>query len=855
MRSLPYAPGTRSAAWILAVLVAACGSSAEAPERAPQPVPRFRDTALAHEARVADLLERLTREEKLALVAGDGRDPGGDGFSTRAIPRLGIPSIRMADGPVGVRVGRSTAFPAAVAMAASWDTPLVERIGAALGREARGHGRQVLLGPCVNIHRVPQGGRNFESFGEDPHLAARMAVSYIRGVQSESVIATVKHFACNNQEIDRGHIDARVSERALREIYWPAFRAAVREANVGAVMTAYNKVNGAWCSENPILVNRVLKAEWGFPGFVVSDWHSVHGTEAPALAGLDLEMPGAEHFGAPLARAVDAGAVPASVLDDKVRRILGTLARFGLLDASDNARSLPGLVGSDAHQALAREAAAAGCVLLKNERSSLPLDPVPARIAVLGPLASMASTGGGGSSRVEPLRAVTALEALRSRLEGVARIEHVPGCELEADEVAIPPAHLRTAGAAPRPGLRGEYFANRDLHGDPAMVRIDAGISFDWGGGSPGPSLPADGFSVRWSGFLVPDRTGDHVVSVGSDDGFRLYLDGQLVIDHWSEHAFESRRHAVRLVAGRRYRVRLEYYEGAGDGAVKLGWRVPGGDEGIARAVNAAKGADVALVFVGLTDRFEREAFDREQLALPAGQDELIEAVAAANPRTVVILHAGSPVLVERWIGRVAAVLVAWYPGGEGGHAITDVLLGDVNPSGRLPMTFPRSPDQVGALADYPGDGTMVRYAEGVYVGYRHTDRAVLEPRFPFGHGLSYTAFAYRNAIARTLPDGTVRVTVEVGNAGTRAGSEIVQLYVAPDPSRSDRPVQELRAFQKVALEPGAWTTVAWTLGDEAFARWDERTSAWVIDPGRYLIKLGPSSRVHYASVPLERNM
>ncbi len=838
------------------VLLLSCGTSpvtapsaADSPATTPGPEVGhpYQDRSRSVEDRVTDLLGRMTIEEKIAMVSGNGLGAGGDGFATVPLTRLGIPEFKMTDGPVGVRWGRATAFPASIAMAASWDIELLERLGGALARETKGHGRNVLLGPCVNIHRVPQGGRNFESFGEDPFLAARMSVAYIQGVQAESVVATVKHFACNNQETDRGFIDARVSDRALNEIYWPAFKASVNEARVGAVMSAYNKLNGAWCSENSPLLEGTLKERWGFRGFVVSDWHSVHSTVPAATSGLDLEMPGPEFLGAKLAAAVKNGSVPVEVIEDKVRRLLRVMMEFGIFDG--DVRGDASAVGTAEHRTLAREAGAAGIVLLKNQGALLPVGESVRRIAVIGPHAALAVYGGGGSSRVNPVRSVTPLDALRARAGNRITIEYAVGRPLAAELQPVPANFLRQPGRDGGAGLKGEYFANTECAGTPVLTRVDAKVDFHWGVAVPAPGLSADGFSVRWTGRLVPDRTGEFELGVGADDGIQLFLDGRKVIDHWSDHAFEARRSKVRLVAGRSYDLRIEYYEKSGDAAAQFGWRVPGEDSELDAAVAAAKRADLVLVFTGLTDRDEYEGADRAHLDLPEGQDELIRAVAAANPRTVVILQSGSPVLITSWVGRVPALLEAWYPGEECGNAIADVLFGDVNPSARLPFTFPARAADVAALTNFPGNHVEVRYEEDIFVGYRHFDRAGIVPLFPFGHGLSYTTFGYRNAAVRPLGGNRFEVSVEVGNEGTRRGAEVVQLYVAPDRSTVVRPPQELKGFRRVELEPGEWKTVSWTIGPESFAHWDAGRRDWTVEPGAYHIRLGSSSRALRASV------
>ena len=483
------------------------------------------------ESSVRELVRKMTLEEKISML-------GGTGFASKPLPRLGIPSLNMTDGPVGVRWGVSTAFPASIAMAATWDPSLIRRVGEALGREARAKGRNMLLGPCININRVPVGGRSFESFGEDPYLMSRMAVEYVRGVQSEHVIATAKHFAANNQEFERTSIDEKVDERALREIYLPAFKAAVGEGGALSVMSAYNKLNGLWCSENPRLLTDILKKEWNFRGFVVSDWGAVHSTVPTANAGLDCEMPTGEFMNEKLLLpAVRSGEVSESVIDDKITRMLRVMYLDGLF--SPQGAPDAGAVNSPAHRSLAREVESAAIVLLKNEKSLLPIDPSRVRsVAVIGPNGAVARTGGGGSAYVSAPYGVSPLEGITSRGAGKIKVQTAQGCLMEGELAPVEPAALRPPGH-PRgvSGLKGEYFANQELSGTPVLTRTDSAVNFDWGEGPPGAGVPNEHFSVRWTGSLVPPESGEFDLSIRSDDGSRLYVNGELFIDNWGDHA------------------------------------------------------------------------------------------------------------------------------------------------------------------------------------------------------------------------------------------------------------------------------------------------------------------------------
>ena len=792
------------------------------------------------DARVESLLKRLTIDEKLSLLAGTG-------FDTRPIERLGISGLHMTDGPVGVRSGKSTAFPASIALAASFDPDLVERVGQALGREAKGKGKNVLLAPCVNIQRTPFGGRNFESYGEDPFLAARMAVSYVKGVQSEGVVATVKHLAVNNQEFERTTINAVVDERALHEIYYPAFKAAVQEAGVQAVMCSYNKLNGPWACENPPLLGDVLKKTWGFRGLVMSDWGATHSV-APALnAGLDLEMPDGRFLNPEnLKKALASGELKEATIDDAVGRQLRVMASMGYLDKKLDG----GAVDSPEHRALAREAGREGIVLLKNDRRLLPLEPAKLkRVAVIGPNAAMARTGGGGSALVEPVSAVSPLEALKARL-GTAKVDYAPGALIPEDVRSIPATALRTP--AGEPGLRAEYFDNEGMSGAPALVRVDPQVAFDWGDKGPGAPLGKDHFSARWTGTITAPDSGHYILGVSSDDGTRLFLDGKPVVDNWGTHAVLLKTTELDLKAGEAHDVRLEFYEGAGDAGVFLVWQRVEADPRTL-ALEKAKGADVVLLFVGSTARTETEGVDRETLELTGEQAALVKAVAQINPNTVVVLDSGAPVLMGAWLDSVPALLEVWFPGEEVGNAVADVLLGDHNPSGKLPATFLRRWEDSAAFGNYPGKLGEVRYAEGLFVGYRHFDKKGIEPQFPFGFGLSYTTFAYRDLEVAPVagPKRGFEARFFVKNTGAREGAEVAQLYVHPVAPKVERPVQELKGFRKVALKPGEEKEVRIALDDAAFAFYDPGKKNWVVDPGEYEIRVSASSRDVRLKTPL----
>ena len=790
------------------------------------------------ESRISGIVKQMTLQEKISML-------GGTGFASKPLPRLGVPSLNMTDGPVGVRWQKSTAFPASIAMGATWDPPLIRRLGEALGLEAKAKGRNMLLGPCININRVPVGGRSFESFGEDPYLMSRMAVEYIKGVQSQKVIACAKHFAANNQEFERTTIDEKVDERTLREIYLPAFKAAVVEGGALSVMSAYNKLNGHWCSENSSLLTGILKNEWGFSGFVVSDWGAVHSTVPTANAGLDIEMPHGDFLNdSLLLPAVKDGRVSESVIDDKITRMLRVMYASGLFEPPHSREIAP--VDSPGHGSLARAVESAGIVLLKNRNSLLPIDPSRVHsIAVIGPNAAAARTGGGGSAFVTAFYGVSPLEGITRRGAGNIAIRSAPGCLMAGDILPIESTALRPPSAPEgMTGLRGEYFANQEFRGIPALTRIDRQVNFDWGGEAPGGGLPSDHFSVRWTGSIVPPETGDFVLSIRSDDGSRLYVNGELFIDDWGNHAGVTKSRPIRLEKGKEIGVKLEYYENDGGANVQLGWQPLHADL-LARAVELAKQCDLAVVCVGNTNEIETEGVDRASISLPPGQDELVEAVAGANVRTVVVLTTGSPVLMP-WVDRVDGILQAWFGGQEEGNALADVLFGDVNPSGKLPVTFLKSWEDTPALASYPGREGKTEYAEGIFVGYRFYDREKKEVLFPFGHGLSYTTFSY-GPLSVSSPAGRSKyareVRLEVTNSGTRAGEEVVQIYVSDRHAPVPRPPAELKGFRKVSLAPGEKKTVLLPLDESSFAYFDAAAKRWTVAPGTFEVLAGSSSR------------
>jgi beta-glucosidase len=813
------------------------GAPAVVPASAMLTAPRQRPVCNSPTDRQVEAwLAAMTLDEKVALVAGTG-------FDTVGVPRLHVPSLRMTDGPVGVRVGQATAFPAGELLAATFDPALVERVGAAIAREAKGHGKNVLLGPAVNIVRTALCGRNFEYYGEDPELAGRTAVAYIKGVQSQGVLATVKHFAANNQETERMSISAEVDARALREIYLPAFEAAVKEGGVWAVMCAYNRLNGVYACENPGLIEQILRQDWGFCGLVMSDWGATHSGTPAMRAGLDLEMPKAEQYApAAIRRTLDKKQIEPALLDEMVRRQLRAIA---VLHLDENAGARPEAIDTLEHRALNREAARSGFVLLKNDEDMLPLDRAKLRrIAVVGPRGGMVD-GGGGSAHVMATNKVSLVDALREALGSKVRVDFAPGDITPDGLEPIPASVLEPPAGHTGQGLLGEYFVGTERKGAPKLVRVDATVNFHWELAAPAPGLPEDGFSVRWTGKLTPPKSGLYVLGLRSDDGSRLTLDGKLVVDDWGDHPPTLKTAQMELTGGKAYDLCLEYFEGIVGASVELLWQRADKDP-IRRVAEVARGADVVIAAVGDGMGDETEGADRASLSLPGRQDEIVRAAAAVNPKIVVITTSGAAIAMP-WLDQVRAVLHGWFPGQEAGTAFTDVLFGDVSPSGKLPVSFPKRLEDEPAFGNFPGKGGKVAYQEGILVGYRWYDTRKIEPLFPFGYGLSYTTFAFRD-LAVTDWDAKLGVSarLKVKNTGTRRGAAVVQIYVHAAAAGVLRPEQELRAFAKVNLAAGEEREVTLRLPVRAFATFvaeGPEPGGWQVAPGVYEIRAASSSR------------
>lgn len=804
------------------------------------------------------LLDRMTLEEQVALLSG------ADFWTTVAVERLGIPKIKVTDGPNGARGGgslvggvKSACFPSAIGIGAAWNPELVREMGVALAEEAKTKSARVLLAPTVNIHRSGLNGRNFECYSEDPMLTSALAIAYIEGVQSQGIAATIKHFVANDSEVERQTMSSDLDERTLREIYLPPFEAAVKKAGVWAIMSSYNRLNGVWTSENHWLLTELLREEWGYEGIVMSDWFGSHTTEDSVIGGLDLEMPGpTRDRGEKLVAAVREGRVPAETVKAAARRILLLLERVGAF--ADPAMEEEKAIDRPEHRALIRKLGAEGMVLLKND-GILPLDKSALdRIAVLGPNAAEPRVMGGGSAQINAHYKVSPLEGIKSALSGTNRVMHLKACRNNRLTQMI------------RGEVSVDFFHGRDWAG-PVVQRSTAEESQFFWLDMPDATLDPRNFSARITTRFRPEESGAHVFGLTNAGFAKLYVDGELLVDGetgWAkgDNFFGLGNSEVRvekaLEAGRTYEVRVDYrampegYEGIEIRAVRFGAELPTSDAAIAEAVEQAKSCDVAILVVGREGEWDTEGLDLPNMRLPGRQEELIEKVAAVNPRTVVVLQTGGPIEMP-WLEKVSAVIQAWYPGQEAGNAIADVLFGEAEPGGRLPQTFPEQLADNSAISGdpktYPGKDGHVVYAEGLAVGYRHHDADGAMPLFPFGYGLSYTTFdwsAPRATSSEMGPDG-VAVEIDVTNTGNRAGAELVQLYVKPKSSRLPRPIKELKAFAKLHIPPSATATAKLSIAVRDLAYFDPDARAWIAEAGDYDLVIAANAKDIRATLPL----
>ena len=850
---------------------------------APQPSSRppatapYRNARLSVERRVRDLVGRMTLEEKfwqLFMAPWDSADAPGAmaqgifGLQVRlgAEPtvtavqrqvaqlnavqrqlvegtRLGIPGLMFEEALHGLLLPQATVFPQAIGLAATWDTSLVQRVAAAVARETRSRGIRDVLSPVINIATDVRWGRTEETYGEDPWLTARMAVAFVRAFERAGVIATPKHFVANVGDGGRDSYPIELNARLLDELHFPPFRAALAEGGARSVMTSYNSVAGIPATQNAWLLRSTLKASWRFPGFVISDMSATSGptvlhlTEASTAtaaarafrAGLDVVFQGRVHEAAPYLDAVRRGMVPVARIDDAVSRVLRAKFELGLFEHPyANVDSAAYWNDHPTHRALARDAARQSLVLLRN-RGRLPFTNRPTRIAVMGLDATEGRLGGYSGSNA---RVVNILDGIRARAGESARVTYAAGPgRLPTSFATIPPSAVTSSGA---PGWSAAYFPSPDLTGTPLFARQDPVVDFSWTLSSPGRGLTADWYGARWDGTVTIPAGSPRRIAVEANDGFRLFVDDTLRLDRWSKESAGTFVTSATLAPGSRHAIRLEFRETRGNGRVHVMWDADSADAWraeIDRAVEAARASEVAVIVAGIE---EGEFRDRASLALPGHQEALIRAVAATRTPTVVVLIGGSAITMSRWIDSVDAVIHAWYPGEEGGHAVAEVLWGDVNPSGRLPITFPQTEGQLPLVYNHRPTGRGDRYLD-----------LPGEPLFPFGFGLSYTSFAYsdlRIDPASIAPSGTVIVRCRVRNTGTRAGTEVVQLYLRDLLASTSRPVAQLAGFTSVVLAPGEEREVAFRVDRTQLQMLDE-AGHWVVEPGTFRVMVGASSR------------
>ncbi|HUX96605.1 MAG TPA: glycoside hydrolase family 3 C-terminal domain-containing protein [Bacteroidales bacterium] len=815
--------------------------------------PVYKDAESPIEHRIEDILSLITLEEKADLLSGV------DMWHFKGISRLGIPSVQVTDCGHGITiiidndgnwVGNATCFPTAAAQAATWNRSLIEELGGALGRETRATGSSFLLAPMVNIKRHPLNGRNYELFSEDPLLSGEMAASFINGVQSEEIGAVIKAMTANNQQTNQSVLDVQMDERTLQEIYLPSFRIAVSKSNPWGVMTAYNGLNGFRTSASKHLLMDVLKEDWNYEGFVVSDWRAVKSIQS-LYSGLDIEMPGPGNYLTKenILNAIADKSFTADELDDKVKRILRALVKSRLIDYDQP--KLSAELNSEKHKLLARKVGEEGIVLLKNENNLLPLKQNIKKLAVIGPNANQARLGGGGSASVSPFYSVSPMEGIRNLCGPDTEILFEEGCGLNGNMEVVDSKYLRaikkgTVGNC----LKGEYFTNSNLQGQPACTDMDGSVDFSWGWANPKPQIGKEGYSVRWEGQLVPPVSGEYKIGISAAGcGYRLFLKDDLIIDHWdpdnkdnfeAEFTSGSKKVSILLNKNSPVDIKIEFKKITNRNFIRFEWEIPGNNS-IESAKKIARESDAVVIFAGLSNFFEGGNNDRPDILLPGEQNKLIKEVAGVNPNTIVFLINGSSIAMP-WIDNVNAVVEAYYPGQEGGNAIANILFGKVNPSGKLPETFPLLLSDCPAYGNYPGEGNIVKYNEGIYVGYRHYDSRNIEPLFPFGHGLSYTTFEYGDLMLKNIKNSVI-CRFNVKNTGGVDGAEVVQLYLHDVISSESRPQKELKNFEKVFLKAGETKTVTFTITEEDLSYYSDTHNKWLYESGKFEVLIGSSSR------------
>ena len=794
---------------------------------------------------IDQIIKTLTLDEKVSLLSGF------NSWYTNKIEKKNIPSIKMSDGPNGVRgdsnSGKSSAcFPCAISIGSTWDLSLIKDIGVALGEEAQAKDVDVLLGPTINIHRHPLGGRHFESFSEDPFLTGKIATNYVQGVQSQNVAACLKHFVGNDTEYERHSISSNIDAQTLREIYLLPFEMGIKEGNAKVVMSAYNKLNNIFCSSHQDLLIKILKEEWGFDGYVVSDWGAALETIENANGGLDLEMPGPSNvWGKALIDAVEASEVSEKLIDDKVKRIL-TVAEFS------NRFQKPQIKAEQAidqpkHRLLLRKAAADGMVLLKNE-GSLPLKKNIKKLALNGPKAMEAQIIGGGSASLRPHYQIHPLEAVQERLGHETEILYSKGCHTHKYLPKINEELMEE-----KDGFLVEYFDGNQFDKNLILEERLTGSKFWVFEGFAKDVISKEerpDISVRFSCTYKPDISGLHEFEIFGIGKCRLLIDGNELIDNWTSmdpgEAFftfgsASKKGVTNLQKGEAYKIEVQYkFEGSFP-AVYIGCQAPDEVDIFQEALETASHADDVILIVGTNSDWETEGNDRADFNLPANQNKLIEAILEANQNTVVVINTGSPIHMP-WEKKAKAIIQTWFAGQEFGNALVDILSGEVNPSGKLATTFPVKIEDTPAYKNYPGKNLQMNYDEKLLVGHRWYESNSIKPLFCFGHGLSFTSFNYQNLEVTTGSDFVVTCKFEIQNTGDISGLEIAQCYVGFASPLPGEPYKTLQGFVKEEIGANELKKVEIKLGPRNFSFWSVETNTWQIREGSYQILIGSSS-------------
>jgi beta-glucosidase len=810
-------------------------------------------------ARVNSLLNQFSLDDKLSYIGGTGF------FDFKPIPvptnSLVNPQIFQTDGPMGVRRNEpSIRFPSGLTLAATWNPARAHDQGVSMGRDSRARGYFSILGPGLDFYRVPMGGRNFEYMtGEDPFLGAQLSPEEIQGIQAQGVLACAKHLVCNDEEENRTNVHIVVDERTLREIYLPPFEAAVKVGKVASVMGAYNAVDSAgtdaFSCENPFLLTTILRNEWGFTGILMSDFNAIHDGLSAALAGCDIDLPSGNFMNQRNLSSSVPNPLTVADLNLKVTHLLTGVISFGFLDRQQPGPSIP-LDDPFSEQAslnIARE----GLILLQNKHNFLPLNKNTVRkVAVIGNLAESAPPTGFGSSYVTPIESVSELDGIRSEVGANTQVDFIPVCSLDPANALW---QFSNNGEITQ-GLQASYYTSNDLSGSPAVTRVDNQVNFDWDVDSIPVSSNQGGFSAKWVGQVVPTMTGDYVFKVRGDGGLRVIINGQTVIDNFNSPTLPPVGYGptvplfakVSLTAGTAVSIEIDYRRVGGF----FDTFEQGGLTGIQASYAALEppsnisGYNAVIIAAGISNEYEGEGEDRS-FTLPEFQDELIKNVSAANPRTAVVFHGGGNFDSEQWINQVAGLIEAFYPGQNGGQALAEILFGDVNPSGKLPITMERRAQDNPAFATFPNPVNQhpdsISYSEGIFVGYRGYDHNAIQPLFPFGFGLSYTTFSFSKlSVKPSAFDGTQPVTVSftVTNTGSVPGAEVAQLYVGEQNAPVPRPIRELKGFQKVFLQPGQSQKVTLQLSQRSFAYWNTNIEKWDAPKDTYNVWVGSSSQL-----------